>query len=755
MDSLKGRTVAVIGAGLLQVPVIEAAKRAGAFVVAVDMNPGAQGVAIADDFINSSTLDAENTSLLLERFHREKRPVNGVLTVGTDASYTVAVCAKKLGLPGIEPEAALNATDKSQMRRVLRKAKIPVPDFDVIDTYPKAIEVLERLGSDCVIKPAKNMGARGVRRVFNLEDLKEGFEQAMHNSPTGKVVLEQYIDAPELSIDALIYRDQIHITGVADRIIEYDPFFVETGHIMPSTLPEDLIHYAVDTFQKGIRALGITHGAAKGDIKVSSSGCYIGEIAARLSGGFMSSYTYPYSTGVDLMTNMVRVALGLEPTGLEPKLRFVSVERSVIAPPGIVQDVAGADAAAKIPGVKNVFLDAKPGQKIRSPQNNMDKSGHVIVAAPTLREALMSSHAAVRAIRIRTREDDDQIIPESVISERAKTRFNGKCFACPDCNGEKCRGMMPGVGGIATGDGFVNSVRRIRSFDIIPAYINATRNVDTTASFFGLPLEFPALPGPLTGSITNLGGAIGELDLARAVVKGANQAGTVGFVGDGATPTKFRIGIRVVMENFGLAVPVFKPRQDNKQIIERIRAAREVGAAAVGMDIDAASFLTMDMKGQNTCTKTREELQELVEAAEELPFILKGVLSPQDAVQAVQAGVRGLIVSNHGGRVSDALISPIDALPGIKKAVGSDALIILDGGVRSGADAVKALALGADLVMIGRPVMIAAVGGGIQGVRQYFQRIANEIRRSMVFIGADTLDDIRGKRETLNERRGY
>ena len=317
MDNFSGKTVCIIGAGLLQIPVIKAAKAMGLKTVVVDMNPVAPGIRESDYFIQASTMDAEITSLYLEKFHRENMPVSAVLTVGTDASYTVAVCAKKLGLVGIEPEAAINATDKYMMRRALRQAKVPVPDFEIVDTYNKAVEALERMGSDCVIKPVQNMGARGVRRLFNLDDLKEGFDLAMHYSKSGKAIIEQYIDAPELSIDSLVWNGNISITGVADRIIEYDPYFVETGHMMPSRLPEDLIHFALDTFKNGVRALGLTVGAAKGDVKVSQSGCYIGEIAARLSGGFMSAYTYPYSSGVDLMSNMVRIALGLEPEGLQ------------------------------------------------------------------------------------------------------------------------------------------------------------------------------------------------------------------------------------------------------------------------------------------------------------------------------------------------------------------------------------------------------------------------------------------------------
>ncbi|MGC8766027.1 MAG: alpha-hydroxy-acid oxidizing protein [Brevinematia bacterium] len=743
---LKGKTIAIIGGGLLQLPVILTAKNLGLKTVVVDRNPEAVGVKEADYFIQSSTLDAEMTSILLEKFNNEKEKISAVLTVGTDASYTVALCAKRLNLPGIAPEVAIKATDKFEMRKALRNAKVPVPDFEVVDNYPKACEVMERMETDCVIKPVRNMGARGVRRVFNLADLKEAFELALQHSSERKVIIEQYIDAPELSIDALIYNGEIFITGVADRIIEYDPYFVETGHIMPSRLGEDLINYAIDTFKKGIKAIGINTGAAKGDIKVSNSGCYIGEIAARLSGGFMSTYTFPYSSGINLMENIIYISLGLPPKDLEVKKNWVSIERAIIAPPGIINEISGLDKAKSVNYVMNIFFDAKIKDRIFPPKNNLDKQGHIIVAAPTYREAILASNRAIQSVRIRSayQQEPDINIPENVILERAKIKFNGKCAVCQDCDGQKCKGWMPGVGSIGNGNGFIKAVEKLREINIVPSYIHKNFNPDVKTEIFGFPLDTPVVPAPITGAITNLGGSISELELARAIVKGANYAGTIGFLGDGATPTKYKIFIRVILENFGMAIPIFKPRYDNSLIIERIKAAEEVCSLAVGMDIDAASFLTMEMKDQNTSTKSPEELKELV-ASTELPFVLKGILSEKDAELAVKAGVKAIIVSNHGGRVSEAIIPPITALKKIRDSVGDGVLLIYDGGVRSGADVFKAIALGADLVMVGRPVMIYAVGGGIQGVRQYIDKITADLKRTMVLTGIKNLRELKEK----------
>ncbi len=746
----EGKGVAVIGGGMLQVPVIEKAREHGATVIVVDRNPQAPGVKKADIYVPSSTMDAEMTAELLFQTAQEKHPIHAVLTVGTDASYTVAVCAKKLGVPGIEPEVALRATDKNLMRQTLRQARVPVPDFEMVDTYSRAIEVFERLGGDCVVKPVDNMGARGVRRVSTLEELKDACDLAFRYARSGRILIEQYIDGVELSIDALVVDGEIVITGVADRIIEYAPYFVETGHILPSQMPQEVILSGLDVFQRGVRALGIRLGAAKGDIKVTPTGSFVGEIAARLSGGFMSTHTYPYATGVDLMENILRIHLGMGLGDVTPKRSWVSIERAIIPSPGKVESVAGEQDAKAIEYVRDVIVDVKPGDRIREPQNNLDKAGHVIVCAPSFREALHASHQAVQAIKVETKPLDEDSVNVAVVLERARTRFHGQCFVCPDCDGVKCRGMVPGVGGVGLGTGFTRAVERLRRWDVVPSYLHGASIVDLRTRFLDRELSMPVIPAPITGAITNLGGAISELELARAIVKGANQVGVLGTVGDGATPTKYRIGIRVILENFGLAIPFFKPRMDTAMIVERMLAAEEAGAVAVGMDIDAASFVTMEMKKQATVTKSIEEIAYLMETVK-LPFILKGILSPADARLAREAGVAALVVSNHGGRVSDATTAPVDALPRIREVVG-DMPLILDGGIRSGWDVLRALALGADLVMVGRPVMIYAVGNGVAGVRYYLENLKTEFRKALSLVGASTVDEIKGKKDILYER---
>ena len=249
------------------------------------------------------------------------------------------------------------------------------------------------------------------------------------------------------------------------------------------------------------------------------------------------------------------------------------------------------------------------------------------------------------------------------------------------------------------------------------------------------------MAAPITGAVTNMSGAIDELDYNIAVVRGCREAGTIAFVGDGATPDKYKIGLDAIEKESGLGIPIFKPRLDNEEIIRRIRAAEKAKALAVGMDIDAAVFKTMALRNQAVAPKSVSELRE-IRSATKLPFILKGIINPRDVEMACKAGADAIIVSNHGGRVLDEMPGSMDVLEEIVNAAAGALTIMVDGGFRDGVDILKALALGAQYVLIGRPVAIAAVGMGIEGTAYYMNHIRDELQKAMLLTGCGSIKDI-------------
>ena len=401
MNRQTRKTILILGGGTMQLPAIQIARRKGWKVLVADGNPKAAGRDLCDIFLDVDLKDRDGmikTALQL----KEEHALDGVFTAGTDFSSTVAWVAEQLKLPGISYETALNATLKSRMRHVFHKHGIPCPRYTVIGRSQEPVPMLpEGLHYPLVVKPVDNMGARGVKLVNSDTQLNRAVCTARKSSRSGSAVVEEYKSGPELSVDAIIYNDDITICGVADRHICFQPFFVEMGHTMPTDMPRDVVEDVLGVFKQGVRALGINMGAAKGDLKITSEGTVVLEIAARLSGGYMSGWTFPYSTGVEVTEAALNVAVGLQPGDLNPREYAFSAERAFISIPGRISEIEGIQSAERSPDVVNVFLRVNPGSRVVFPSNNVEKCGNVITKADTRKAAVCAAENALKKIFLR------------------------------------------------------------------------------------------------------------------------------------------------------------------------------------------------------------------------------------------------------------------------------------------------------------------------------------------------------------------
>lgn len=393
------KKILIIGGGMMQIPLIQQCNDMSLYTIVIDGNPNAEGYQYADEKIVADIISPELVIQSLD----SKEKYDAVITAGTDFSTTVAEVANAFSLPGIPIEVARRAKDKILMRQCFSENNVLQPQFFPAETVEQGKKGAKTIGYPVVAKPADSMGARGVRCCYSEQELLDWFPQAIHYSPSSRVIIEQYIAGRELSLDALIYRGHIMIHGIADRIIDKPPYFVEFGHILPSQEGEEILKQAKTEFIKAIRAIGIENGAAKGDIRINENGAFIGEVAARLSGGFMSGYTYPYASGVNLLEGAIKIALGEDPSPLQPTQNLVSYEHYIPAKPGIVQEITGVAEALAIPEVKNIFLHCKQGDKIVTPKNNVEKPGNVIITAKDWPSAEKIMQEVLAMIHIKSR----------------------------------------------------------------------------------------------------------------------------------------------------------------------------------------------------------------------------------------------------------------------------------------------------------------------------------------------------------------
>lgn len=326
------------------------------------------------------------------------------------------------------------------------------------------------------------------------------------------------------------------------------------------------------------------------------------------------------------------------------------------------------------------------------------------------------------------------------IKSQAKEQLKGYCRVCPICDGRVCAGEVPGMGGTGTGSAFRNNLSALAAYNLNMRTLHGAKQPSTEIEFLGTAISSPVMAAPMTGTPYNMGGTIGERDFIGMIVSGSKNAGTLGWTGDGADPTMYDSGLEAISAEQGYGIPIIKPREQ-PAIIERIRRAEAAGVKAIGMDIDGAGLVTMALKGQPVGPKTLDELKEIVQSTK-LPFIIKGIMTLDEAELAVSAGVKAIVVSNHGGRILDFTPGAAAVLPAIAAAVKGKVSILADGGVRTGVDVLKLLALGADGVLVGRPLVVGAFGGGTPGVKLILDKITSELKQAMILTGCSTTKDI-------------
>lgn len=404
MQKYCGKLIMIIGAGIFQAVAAKEAKKLGLKVLSTDFNPKAPGFELSDYKALVSTSDISATVDYALKFNREVRRIDGVITVGTDVSRTVAGVADALGLTGVSPQTALCATNKARMRECFQKNNVPAPKWMEISTVQEAESAVAKLGLPLVIKPVDNMGARGVRKIVSKNDIPEAFAKAVENSRTGKAIIEEFMEGPELSVDTLVYNGEVHLLTIADRHIEGDIYFVEKGHTVPSIISDETKKEVLEVMKKGIKAVGITCGASKADMKITKDGPKIGEITARLSGGYHSQFTDPLATGMRSIKAAIDIALGfeLDLDDITPKRNYTACERAIIPEPGIVKAIEGLDKLNDIAGFKHIFLHVKEGDKVSPVISNMGKSANIICCAPTREEAFESVDNVLKTVRIIT-----------------------------------------------------------------------------------------------------------------------------------------------------------------------------------------------------------------------------------------------------------------------------------------------------------------------------------------------------------------
>ncbi|MFX0060469.1 MAG: alpha-hydroxy-acid oxidizing protein [Candidatus Heimdallarchaeota archaeon] len=335
------------------------------------------------------------------------------------------------------------------------------------------------------------------------------------------------------------------------------------------------------------------------------------------------------------------------------------------------------------------------------------------------------------------------------IRDIARKKMMGICGVYKECDGAStriCQGQSYGkplkFGGIGSGASFHNNILALKKYKLKMCLIGDHFEPDTSYDFFGNKLSMPIMGASVAG-VNSFGGedVITETEFCRSVVLGCKEAGTIGWRGDTYTYSlENSYGIDAIAEAGGWGVKIVKPR-DQESIQEFYIKAETAGCIAVGMDIDGCGSYAMTTHNKPVFRKSTEDIKELVSSTR-LPVIIKGIMNVKDAKSAVEAGAAAIVVSNHGGRVLDHTPGTADVLPMIMKELKGKIRILVDGGIRTGYDVLKMLALGAESVLIGRDIVRAAIGGGIEGVQIHMEYLQKTLAKAMKMTSCKSLNDI-------------
>jgi biotin carboxylase len=414
------RSILFIGGGIETLPGVRIAKSMGLHVVVSDADINAVCMAEADASLVASTYNIKESVSVARQYHHEVRPLSGVICLGTDVPLTVATIADELRLPGIPVLSARLVTDKLAMKDHLVADGVPMPWYMPVEN----IEILKRIvlekGYSLVIKPVDSRGARGVLKLSSSIDLDWAFSVAQSYSPTNRVMIEEFLDGPQISTESLIVDGQVYTVGFSDRNYEflerYAPHIIENGGDLPSFLEESAQQSIRNIVVMAVKSLGVKNGVIKGDMVLSEGKPYAIEVALRLSGGYFCTDEIPLNTGIDFVGKAILLALGdeVDVCDLEPKFNHMVCQRYMFPEPGNVNGVFIPDWINEDPNIVLFEVRVKPGDIVPKAEHHPARAGVVIATGIDRDDAKKRAERAI----------EDTIISTSLESISDPTDFN-------------------------------------------------------------------------------------------------------------------------------------------------------------------------------------------------------------------------------------------------------------------------------------------------------------------------------------------
>ena len=396
----------ILGASILQLPAIEKAKELGLDVVVVDMNPDAIGFNVPG--IEKEIISTIDIQAVISAAKRHK--IDGIMTLATDMPMrTVAAVANEMNLIGIDEETALKATNKAEMRKALQLNNVPIPKFYVVSNKDEYKEVVKQFNVPFIVKPADSSGSRGifeVKDIHNDDLIIEAYDYCHPFSRVGDVVVEEYMEGPEVSVETLTINGECHVIQITDKLTTGAPHYVEMGHSQPTMLSNEIAEQISKVAKAANKAIGIKNGPSHTEIIVTKEGPKIVELGARLGGDNITTHLVPLSTGVNMVECCIKIALGEIPN-INKKWNKGSAIRYFDQKQGYIKSIDGIEEAKEIPGVKQISIVHGVGENVTEVSSSGSRIGFVIAQGLNENDAIKLCENTLKRISIKIEENDE------------------------------------------------------------------------------------------------------------------------------------------------------------------------------------------------------------------------------------------------------------------------------------------------------------------------------------------------------------
>ena len=391
----------VLAAGILQVPIIKRAREIGYYVIAADGDPNAVGLQYADKQVVANIVN-EDEMLAIAR----EEKIDGVIHPCSEVSMNVmGRINDEMGLTGVSHQQAITATNKHLMREAFEKAGAPSPKSFCFENAEEAWKCFcNELPNDGILKPSRNSGSRGIAKIekgLHKVQFIELFERSKAESRDKSVMLEQFVEGPEFSVEIIVWNGQVNVLTVTDKKTTEAPYFVELGHNQPSTFHAKIVEIIKSAAVAGVKALQVNNCACHAEVKVQDGSAYIMEIGARMGGDFISTVLTRLSTGIDMVAAAIDCALNIEPD-LTPKAAAQGVCIRYFCPkPGKLVSISNTEVLDD-PRVHEWEIYRQVGDEIPEVTSSLCRSGHVIVTEETPQKAIAYAESLLNEVKMET-----------------------------------------------------------------------------------------------------------------------------------------------------------------------------------------------------------------------------------------------------------------------------------------------------------------------------------------------------------------